>query len=219
MPRHRNILYALDLAPAQPPVAPTPPHGVVTTLARVVQRCGRLSPAEADCYFAQLVAGLAYLHHTLRLGHRDVQLANLLLTPTGTLKIANFASSEDLLAAAPPPKKKKRPSGAEGETAGGAGGSGSGTAHYVAPEALLSRQSVDARAVDMWAAGVAYLEMRTGKRAWLLAAEGADEGYDRYLFERVSLWGFRPIENLKNVRSRAALALPAAPEMERRRGR
>jgi len=51
----------------------------------------------------------------------------------------------------------------------------------------------------MWAVGLTYLEMRTGKLFWGFAAEGADEGYDKYLVERESLWGFRPIENLSDV--------------------
>lgn len=57
----------------------------------------------------------------------------------------------------------------------------------------------DARMVDMWAVGLIYLQMRTGKLLWGIAAEGADEGYDRYLVERKSLWGYRPIENLNGV--------------------
>lgn len=72
------------------------------------------------------------------------------------------------------------------------------TLQYTAPEAFLERK-FDAKAVDMWAVGVLYMEMRYGKLLWEVAAEGADEAYDAYLRERVGLWGFRPIENLKNV--------------------
>ena len=33
----------------------------------------------------------------------------------------------------------------------------------------------------------------------LLAAEAADEYYDKYLQDRKGIWGYRPIENLENV--------------------
>ena len=73
-----------------------------------------------------------------------------------------------------------------------------GSIEYLAPEAFLGT-ICDPRALDMWAIGIIYMEMRLGKRPWEFSAEGANEAYDRYLRERTGLWGYRPIENLKNV--------------------
>jgi len=69
---------------------------------------------------------------------------------------------------------------------------------YIAPEVFVETM-FDGKAVDIWAVGVVYMEMRCGKVLWEMAAEGADESFDAYLRERVGLWGFRPVENLKNV--------------------
>lgn len=74
----------------------------------------------------------------------------------------------------------------------------SSSVEYVAPEVFV-HTSYDPRAVDMWAIGLVYVEMRRGKLLWGVAAEGADDDYDRYLQEPVGLWGYRLIENLSNV--------------------
>ncbi|KAI9052187.1 hypothetical protein LZ554_003547 [Drepanopeziza brunnea f. sp. 'monogermtubi'] len=198
--RHPNILYALDLrSGSSSDLQPAPTYTGVS-LATLIQRAGRgLSSAEADCYFAQLIAGLTYLH-ALPISHRDLNPSNLLLTTTGTLKIANFTASEYLSKSSPSSSSPKRCCG---------------TAPYLAPEVLFihdAQHDFDARAVDMWAVGVVYLELRTGTLAWALAAEGADEGYDQYLSERISLWGFRPIENLKNKHCRRVIQTLLDPD-------
>ncbi|KAJ5046769.1 uncharacterized protein L3040_003996 [Drepanopeziza brunnea f. sp. 'multigermtubi'] len=204
--RHPNILYALDLrSGSSSDLQPAPTYTGVT-LATLIQRAGRgLSSAEADCYFAQLIAGLTYLH-ALSISHRDLNPSNLLLTTTGTLKIANFTASEYL----------RPPSSSSSSSSGGRSRKRCcGTAPYLAPEVLLihdDQRDFDARAVDMWAVGVVYLELRTGTLAWALAAEGADEGYDQYLSERISLWGFRPIENLKNRHCRRVIQTLLDPD-------
>ncbi|CZT40838.1 uncharacterized protein RSE6_00502 [Rhynchosporium secalis] len=75
---------------------------------------------------------------------------------------------------------------------------------YIAPE-VFAEKTFDGKAVDMWAAGIVYMEMRGGKTLWEMAAEGADEDYDGYLRDRVGLWGFRPVENLRNKRCRSVV--------------
>jgi protein-serine/threonine kinase len=110
----------------------------------------------------------------------------LLLTSDGVVKIIHFSAAEWLRqpweTAAGVKESKKR----------------CGSVEYLAPEVFLENE-FDPRPVDMWEAGIIYMEMRMGKRPWGFAAVCANEGYDQYLWERTRLWGYRPIENLKNV--------------------
>lgn len=174
---HTNILYAIDLQPVNLATNLQISH---IHLGTVIYQAGKLSSREADCYTMQLLSGLSYLH-SLNIAHRDISPSNLLLTTTGVLKIANFTASERLKSSNKFKSSKH-----------------CGTVPYIAPEVFVEKE-FDGKAVDMWAVGVLYMEMRCGKVLWEMAAEGADEGYDGYLRDRIGLWGFRPVENLKNV--------------------
>ncbi|CZS95565.1 uncharacterized protein RAG0_05161 [Rhynchosporium agropyri] len=70
---------------------------------------------------------------------------------------------------------------------------------------FFAEKTFDGKAVDMWAAGIVYMEMRGGKTLWEKAAEGADEDYDGYLRDRVGLWDFWPVENLRNKHCRSVV--------------
>jgi protein-serine/threonine kinase len=182
---HHNILYPNEfLQTVNVPSCElsVPP---VIHLGDVIQRVRKLGAEEADCYFKQLVCGINYLHNT-GVAHRDLKPENLLLTSDGVVKITHFSAAEWL----------RQP----WETAADVKGSKirCGSAEYLAPEVFLESE-FDPRPVDMWAAGIIYMEMRMGKRPWGFAAECANESYDQYLRERTGLWGYRPIENLKNV--------------------
>ena len=106
------------------------------------------------------------------------------MTVTGVLKISNLDSADYFGDQSENKRKRKARRWLSSE--------------YLAPEAFVETD-FDPKACDMWAAGVVYLEMRTGTTYWGLAAEGADERYDRYLMEKSGMWGFRPIENLNDV--------------------
>ncbi|KAG4438370.1 hypothetical protein IFR05_006132 [Cadophora sp. M221] len=177
---HVNILYAIDLEPVNLANDLRISH---IHLGTVIAQAGKLSSREADCYIIQLLSGLSYLH-SLNISHRDISPSNLILTTSAVLKIANFTSSEHLK-----PSNKFRSSRR------------CGTMPYIAPEVFVEKQ-FSGKAVDMWAVAVIYMEMRCGKVFWEMAAEGADEGYDGYLRDRIGLWGFRPVENLKNKHCR-----------------
>lgn len=154
-------------------------------LGTVIVQAKKMGSEEADCYFKQLVRGTAYLH-SVGIAHRDLRPENLLITSTGVLKIANFSNSECFMDNSKGKEKVKMSS------------KRCGSGQYMAPEVFVDT-SFDPRATDMWAIGLIYIEMRTGRLFWELAAEAADEFYDRYLLERMSFWGFRPIQNLSNV--------------------
>ena len=75
-----------------------------------------------------------------------------------------------------------------------------GSAPYIAPEEYVDKE-FDARAVDVWATGVIYMAMRTGRHLWRVAKKEEDEFYERYLEGRRDEEGYAPIESLHRVSS------------------
>jgi protein-serine/threonine kinase len=73
-----------------------------------------------------------------------------------------------------------------------------GSAPYIAPEEYVDKE-FDPRAVDVWACGIIYMAMRTGRHLWRVAQKGEDEFFDRYLEDRKEEEGYRPIEVLRRV--------------------
>ena len=71
---------------------------------------------------------------------------------------------------------------------------------YIAPEEYVDKE-FDARAVDVWATGVIYMAMRTGRHLWRVARKDEDEFYERYLEGRRDEEGYGPIESLARVSS------------------
>jgi protein-serine/threonine kinase len=79
-----------------------------------------------------------------------------------------------------------------------------GSAPYIAPEEYVDKE-FDPRAVDVWATGVIYMAMRTGRHLWRLAQKDEDEFYERYLEGRRDEDGYAPIEILHRVRFSVSL--------------
>ena len=75
-----------------------------------------------------------------------------------------------------------------------------GSAPYIAPEEYVDKE-FDPRAVDLWAVGVIYMAMRTGRHLWRVARKDEDEFYQRYLEGRKQDDGYAPIETLHRVRA------------------
>ena len=73
-----------------------------------------------------------------------------------------------------------------------------GSAPYIAPEEYTD-QEFDPRAVDVWACGVIYMAMRTGRHLWRVAQKDEDEFFERYLEGRREEAGYQPIESLHRV--------------------
>jgi len=146
---------------------------------------GRLEVLEADCFFKQLIRGVEYIH-SIGVAHQDLKPENLLLTKYGALKIADFGNGECF----------RMPWEEEGRMTSGVCGS----APYIAPEEYIQRE-FEPRGVDLWACGIIYMAMRTGRHLWHVARKGRDEFYTRYLDDRKEQSGFQPIETLKKVLS------------------
>jgi serine/threonine-protein kinase len=112
------------------------------TLRQLLNERGRLSASEALDIMADVLSGLAAAHEA-GFAHRDVKPENVLLTPSGTAKVADFGLARSVAGAV--------------QTKGGMI---IGTAAYLAPEQVSGGIS-DAR-TDVYAAGIMLFELLTG---------------------------------------------------------
>ena len=113
------------------------------TVSDLLRRRRRLAPAEAVALALQACAGLETAHEA-GLVHRDIKPQNLLVTPDGTLKIADFVIARSL-------------DGTQLTQTGTV----LGTAGYLAPEQAAGEQ-VNGTA-DIYALGAVLYELLTGR--------------------------------------------------------
>lgn len=111
-----------------------------------------LPPQAAAAIAEQAAVALAHAHGR-GLVHRDVKPANLLLTPDGVVKLADFGVAATTGDTRPP------------ELAG--------TRAYAAPEQLRGADGADEPAVDVFALGVVLHECLTGRPAFTDTRRGA----------------------------------------------
>jgi serine/threonine protein kinase len=114
------------------------------SLEDVLQRSGKLAPAEAVRVALQVADGLDAAHR-YGLVHRDVKPANILLDAEGQAALADFGLARELRR--PPSVATQQPWG---------------TPEYMAPE-QFHNTTIDQRA-DIYALGVVLYELLTGKR-------------------------------------------------------
>ena len=182
--RHPNVIHTLDLLQdSKGDYCEVMEFCAGGDLYTLVLAAGKLEAAEADCYFKQLMRGVEYMHE-MGVAHRDLKPENLLLTTHGALKITDFGNGECFRMAW------------EKEAHMTAGLCGS--APYIAPEEYTDKE-FDPRAVDVWATGVIYMAMRTGRHLWRVAKRDEDEFFERYLEGRRDEDGYQPIESLHRV--------------------
>ncbi|KAF2756107.1 Pkinase-domain-containing protein [Pseudovirgaria hyperparasitica] len=160
----------------------------------------QLEVLEADCFFKQLMRGVEYMHE-MGVAHRDLKPENLLLTQHGSIKITDFGNGECFRMAW------------EKEAHMTAGLCGS--APYIAPEEYVD-QEFDPRAVDVWACGIIYMAMRTGRHLWRVAQKEEDEFFNKYLEDRREEAGYRPIEVLRRRQCRNVIYSILDPNPTRR---
>jgi protein-serine/threonine kinase len=182
--RHPNVIHTLDLIKdAKGDYCEVMEFCAGGDLYTLVLAAGKLEVQEADCFFKQMMRGVEYLHE-MGVAHRDLKPENLLLTNHGGLKITDFGNGECFRMAW------------ENDAHMVSGLCGS--APYIAPEEYVDKE-FDARAVDVWACGVIYMAMRTGRHLWRVAKKDEDEFYARYLEGRRDEEGYSPIESLHRV--------------------
>lgn len=184
--RHTNIIMTFDLfQDAKGEYCEVMEYCAGGDLFTLIIAAGKLEYIEADCFFKQLIRGVVYMHE-MGVCHRDLKPENLLLTSNGTLKIIDFGNSECF----------KMAWEKDIHLSGGVCGS----SPYIAPEEY-SQEEFDPRPVDIWACGVIYMAMRTGRQLWRIAQKD-DEFFAKYLRGRKEKGGYEPIENLKRARCR-----------------
>ncbi|GKT51836.1 serine/threonine-protein kinase KIN28 [Colletotrichum spaethianum] len=144
----------------------------------LIKSAGKLMPGEADCFFKQLMRGVEFLHE-MGVAHRDIKPENILLTIDGVIKITDFGSCDCFRMAWE--SDVRMVSGIRGSEP------------YVAPEEYTETE-FDARAIDVWACGVVFVVMRTGRYFWGKASKVEDKLYARYLEDRRIESGYAPIE-------------------------
>jgi protein-serine/threonine kinase len=182
--RHPNVIHTLDLLEdSKGDFCEVMEFCAGGDLYSLVLANGKLDSPEADCFFAQLMRGVEYIHE-MGVAHRDLKPENLLLTTRGALKITDFGNGECFRMA-----WETEPHMTAGLC---------GSAPYIAPEEYTEKE-FDPRAVDVWACGVIYMAMRTGRHLWRVAKKDEDEFYDAYIRGRKSEEGYAPIETLHRV--------------------
>ncbi|PTB67411.1 Pkinase-domain-containing protein [Trichoderma citrinoviride] len=199
--RHPNVIHTLDLLKdAKGDFCEVMEFCAGGDLYTLILSSGKLEVQEADCFFKQMMRGVEYLHE-MGVAHRDLKPENLLLTTRGALKITDFGNGECFRMA--------------WETDAHMVSGLCGSAPYIAPEEYTDKE-FDARAVDVWACGVIYMAMRTGRHLWRLAKKEDDEFYSRYLEGRRDEEGYGPIESLHRARCRNVIYSVLDPHPTRR---
>ncbi|KIH90153.1 protein-serine/threonineeeee kinase [Sporothrix brasiliensis 5110] len=199
--RHPNVIHTLDLLKdSKGDYCEVMEFCAGGDLYTLVLAAGKLEVQEADCFFKQMMRGVEYMHE-MGVAHRDLKPENLLLTTHGGLKITDFGNGECFRMAWE----------SDAHMVSGLCGS----APYISPEEYVNKE-FDARAVDVWACGVIYMAMRTGRHLWRLAKKDDDEFYARYLDGRRDEEGYGPIESLHRARCRNVIYSILDPNPTRR---
>ncbi|VAW91980.1 hypothetical protein MNBD_GAMMA23-93 [hydrothermal vent metagenome] len=142
---HRNICAIYDIGKTDDNlVYITLPFYKGETLATKIAR-GAIDLNEALDIVTQISDGLVNAH-TVNIVHRDIKPANIMLTNDNQVKILDFGIAKMANINLTEP------------------GMSVGTVAYMAPEQFKG-EGIDAR-VDIWALGITFFEMLTGKRAF-----------------------------------------------------
>lgn len=117
-----------------------------TDLAQVLAREGRMAPGRAVPILTAVCEALAFAHEE-GIVHRDIKPSNVMLDRRGRVKVADFGLAKALNLETTVMTRSDVTLG---------------TADFVAPEVLVPRAVVDARA-DLYAVGVMLYQMLTGR--------------------------------------------------------
>ncbi|KAK1601866.1 hypothetical protein QYE76_008382 [Lolium multiflorum] len=96
-------------------------------------------------YTRQILSGLAYLHGRNTV-HRDIKGANILVGPTGDVKLADFGVAKHITSFAEIRSFR-------------------GSPYWMAPEVVMNNKGYSL-AVDIWSLGCTIIEMATGRHPW-----------------------------------------------------
>ncbi|KAK8467522.1 hypothetical protein PHAVU_007G072801 [Phaseolus vulgaris] len=112
---------------------------------KLLREYGQFGELVIRSYTQQILSGLAYLHAKNTL-HRDIKGANILVDPTGRVRLADFGMAKHITGQSCPLSFK-------------------GTPYWMAPEVIKNSNGCNL-AVDIWSLGCTVLEMATTKPPW-----------------------------------------------------
>ena len=158
---HRNVVRTFDLGEVDRIYYITMEYVRGTTVATLIKEAGRLAVPAALTIGKQVCRALEVAHEA-GIVHRDIKPQNLLVDPTGFLKVTDFGIAR--LAGPQTDEKALTVTGAV-----------VGTPQYMAPEQLLG-EPVDGRA-DIYATGAVLYECVTGRRPYEASTPVALLGY------------------------------------------
>ncbi|XP_029937149.1 mitogen-activated protein kinase kinase kinase 19 [Myripristis murdjan] len=149
MLRHTNIVGFLGTSLRQHVVSIFMEYVPGGSIASILHRFGPLPERVLALYTHQILEGVAYLHLN-RVIHRDLKGNNVMLMPTGIVKLIDFGCARRLSYL--------------NHTASNSGDllkSVHGTPYWMAPEVI--NESGYGRKSDIWSVGCTVFEMATGK--------------------------------------------------------
>ena len=158
---HRNVVRTFDLGEVDRIYYITMEYVRGTTVATLIKEAGRLAVPAALTIGKQVCRALEVAHEA-GIVHRDIKPQNLLVDPTGFLKVTDFG-----IARLAGPETGGQALTVEGAVVG--------TPQYMAPEQLLG-EPVDGRA-DIYATGAVLFECVTGRRPYEASTPVALLGY------------------------------------------
>lgn len=112
---------------------------------KLLQEYGPFKEPVIQNYTRQILCGLAYLHSRTTV-HRDIKGANILVDPTGEIKLADFGMAKHMSSCHSVLSFK-------------------GSPYWMAPEVVMNKSGYSL-AVDIWSLGCTILEMAMAKPPW-----------------------------------------------------
>ncbi|KAJ5455010.1 kinase-like domain-containing protein [Penicillium desertorum] len=203
------------------------------------QRRKGLSTEELNCWAIQILRAIAFLHEN-DIAHGDLRPEHILLTAQGAVKVGGFGQDEE----AARELAQLLHGGNLASSFSAASPKSARTSNfrpnlcirrpvlelsvpYIPPERFFGRggsrdqiyayQDVsDIRAGDIWACGIIYMVLRTGRLLWHSAQSvDPDKSFAGYLHGRMQKEGYSPIQVLEN-RCRNVVYAMLHPDAESR---
>ncbi|PVU99697.1 hypothetical protein BB559_000502 [Furculomyces boomerangus] len=116
--------------------------------------------------FYQLLVAIEYIHNQANVAHRDIKLDNICVDFEGNLKLIDFGCASVF-----DPNMPTNTTGLAGSDP------------YIAPEVFEPNSIYDPSKVDIWAIGIVYLAMVSGRFPWEIA-KSAERNYSIFLKDR-----------------------------------